>query len=185
MNNRVACILSCSSWYWQVECNALRVKLETRHSIWLLVGIRINITMATQPLTSFHVCRWCGGMTVLVMHYLCIICTCLCMCLYVHGCSQPHVIWIYANASTYDHMYIEDINGYSTGTLLCCRMAVHVLMLSSLHTSVLFLCTFSSTRIILPGRLMEEESQREDNASCLSPSLVLHPDKEMLYTRLM
>lgn len=32
---------------------------------------------------------------------------------------------------------------------------------------------------------MEEESQREDNATCLSPCLVLHTDKEILYTRLM
>lgn len=32
---------------------------------------------------------------------------------------------------------------------------------------------------------MEEEGQREDVASRLSPSLALHTDKEMLYARLM
>lgn len=77
-------------------------------------------------------------------------------------------------------MYKENINRYWMGTLTYYVIeGLHMY----LHTSVLFLCSFSSTWIILAGQLMEEWSQREDDASHLP--LLSYIDKEMLYTRLM
>lgn len=98
----------------------------------------------------------------------------------VHAHNQSQVLF----ASMF-MLSIEEHQCVLSGYTLHCWMTAHVLMISRLHTSVLFLCTFSSSWIILLGQLMEAESQREDNATCLSPCLVLHTDKEILYTRLM